>query len=475
MKKILKISTHLNYVQLRGGTYPIQKISDALSFKVPGYQYSNAYIKGFWDGRHRFLKEGKFPLGLLWKFLNFCRKEDISVKINTVYKFGEGKKILRKRDKVGFDTLSVSLRDYQIEGVDTAFRRKRGIINVPTGGGKTLMMVALLNFLGKPALILTSKKESLVEFSEILKYELFADSVGVMGGGVCDPKIFDVGSFQFLYRNRKKIKKYLSTKWVVLIDEAHHASAKSCYTVINACDFAIWKIGFTATPSKNPTSMITEACIGPVIYKRSARPLITKKYLVEPEITMIKIDKIEGTGKEKLHVRLDYHTAYGRGISTNDYRSNIIGNLCRKLIRRKEYPAILTKTVEHVNHISKFLKAKKVKHVILTGSSPVSERLEVLEDMRNERPKVIIFSTIFDEALDVPALKVLILAGSGRSFRQTIQRIGRGMRTHKGKSKVLIFDFYDNTHGYLLKHSKVRKRIYEKEGYSVLIKDSKDV
>ena len=137
----------------------------------------------------------------------------------------------------------------------------------------------------------------------------------------------------------------------------------------------------------------------------------------------------------------------------------MIGELCMKLIRKKTYPAILAKTIEHVNQISLVLKLKKIKHISLTGTSPVSKRLKVLEGMRQEVPVVVIFSTIFDEALDVPALKVLITAGSGRSFRQLIQRIGRGMRVHKGKSVLKVYDFYDTTHGYLLSHSKKRKKM----------------
>lgn len=476
MKKPIKINVHLNHVQIVSRHY-FKRISDSLSFKVPGYQYSNAYINKFWDGRHRFLDTaGRFPLGLLWRFIDFCKVNNVKVLIKYSYKINRNRKVVRVRErKEGFDTLSTKLRDYEIEAARIAFHKRRGLIKIPTGGGKTLVMVALLNFIGRPSLILTSKKESLVDFSEILKYELLSDSVGVMGGGICDPKIHDIGSFQFLYRHRYDLQEYLNTKTVVLIDEAHHSSSKSHSVVINNCRFARWKVGFTATPSNSPTAMITESCIGPVVYNCSSRDLIKKKYLTEPEITMVKVDKVEHTGTEKLHVRLDYHTAYNRGISNNDYRNDIIGELCEKLIKKKKYPAILAKTIEHVNRISAVLKIKKIDHVILTGTSSVADRLSALEGMRAEVPLVIIFSTIFDEALDVPALKSIIMAGSGRSFRQTVQRMGRGMRIHKGKKKVNIYDFYDTTHGYLERHSKVRERIYKKEGYVVLVKTIEEI
>lgn len=467
--KIIKIAKHLNYISIKGGQFPIRQLSDALSFKVPGYQYSNAYLNKFWDGRYRFLKDGKFPLGLFPLFLKFCKENGIKVRIKEVYKFGFGGRWKQKLKNVGFDTLSLPLRPYQIEGAEVAFLKRRGIISIATGGGKTLIMIALINFIGKSTLVLTSKKESLIDFSNLLKKELLTESVGIVGGGVCNPSVFDVGSIQFLYRNRYKLKKYLNSKSVVMIDECHHASAKSCYTIINLCKFANWKIGFTATPSREPTGMLTEACIGPVIYTVSQKYLIKRKLLSPPEITMTKINKVEKTGKEKLSIRLDYQTAYFRGIETNEYRNNKIGKLCKKLMKTKEYPAVLMKTREHVRQVSRVLERKKIRYIALTGVSKIELRLKILEDMRNEKPRVVLFTTIFDEVLDVPALRALIIAGSGRSVRQTIQRIGRGMRIHKNKSKVRVFDFFDETHGYLRSHSRIRRRIYEEEGYKVTI------
>jgi superfamily II DNA or RNA helicase len=61
-----------------------------------------------------------------------------------------------------------------------------------------------------------------------------------------------------------------------------------------------------------------------------------------------------------------------------------------------------------------------------------------------------------------------MFASGGKSFIRTIQSIGRGLRLHESKDKLLIIDLCDDLK-YGVRHSDKRKEIYnaEKIGYTV--------
>jgi superfamily II DNA or RNA helicase len=60
-------------------------------------------------------------------------------------------------------------------------------------------------------------------------------------------------------------------------------------------------------------------------------------------------------------------------------------------------------------------------------------------------------------------MDVIIMAGGGKSNKQTVQRVGRALRKSEGKSKAMIIDFYDADNGMLERHSKARLKTYKKE------------
>ena len=56
----------------------------------------------------------------------------------------------------------------------------------------------------------------------------------------------------------------------------------------------------------------------------------------------------------------------------------------------------------------------------------------------------------------------IIFASGGKSFIRTVQSIGRGLRKHDSKDKLIIFDICDQLN-YGIAHCDKRKSIYDKE------------
>ena len=77
----------------------------------------------------------------------------------------------------------------------------------------------------------------------------------------------------------------------------------------------------------------------------------------------------------------------------------------------------------------------------------------------------IAISAIFSRGVNVKNLHNIIFAAGGKSFIRTVQSIGRGLRKHNTKNKLVILDICDDL-VYGVKHSAKRKQIYNKEKIS---------
>ena len=75
---------------------------------------------------------------------------------------------------------------------------------------------------------------------------------------------------------------------------------------------------------------------------------------------------------------------------------------------------------------------------------------------------VVAISAIFATGVNIKNLHNIIFASGGKSFIRTVQSIGRGLRKHDSKDKLIIFDICDQLK-YGITHCDKRKSIYDKE------------
>ncbi len=80
---------------------------------------------------------------------------------------------------------------------------------------------------------------------------------------------------------------------------------------------------------------------------------------------------------------------------------------------------------------------------------------------------VLIASVIFNEGIDIPELRSVVIAAGGQSIIAALQRIGRGMRTAHGKDEFEVYDIYDSGNKWMEKHTKARLGAYRGEEFEV--------
>jgi len=71
----------------------------------------------------------------------------------------------------------------------------------------------------------------------------------------------------------------------------------------------------------------------------------------------------------------------------------------------------------------------------------------------------------FSTGINLKNVNYIIFAESYKSEITVRQSIGRGMRKLKGKYKITILDLVDDLDGYIVKHGKVREKIYKEQEF----------
>lgn len=246
-------------------------------------------------------------------------------------------------------------------------------------------------------------------------------------------------------------------------DEFHHSSSSTWYDTIQKMENAVYRIGLTGTvDEKDPVNVMRVfGCTGNILSKISNDFLIKNGFSAKPTIYLEDIHEKEVTHDSK------WQQAYKEGIVDNAYRNQRIAEAVKEKYDEGKGCLIITTYIEHVEDLLKRLTDIGVKADYTHGKRKDDDRERVLEQMRTGELKVVIATSVLDEGVDISGINGIWLAAGGKSFRQTLQRIGRGLRVKEDGSGVDVFDYVDYTHEILLKHSLERLKYYKGEKFKV--------
>jgi len=275
-------------------------------------------------------------------------------------------------------------------------------------------------------------------------------------------------------KNKKKFDKYKQTMEfidsirVMIADEVHHSKAITWFTSLSLCENATYRVGLTGTVDKKDKMgwQRMQALFNQIVIKVSNDFLIKEGVSSKPTIRVVPI-------KEPRNIELagNYLEAYKAGIVENEYRNEVAAKLVKWYADSKPGGILISvKEIAHGEAIVALLKDKNMDVDFIHGGSDAEHRSSTLERFAEGKLHIMVASTIIDEGVDLRSIGCMVLLAGGRSMRQQLQRIGRGLRLNgiDGNS-VLVFDFLDQTHSILLTHSKERMRIFKEEKFNVQI------
>lgn len=363
------------------------------------------------------------------------------------------------------------LRDYQLAAVWAAVEAGRGLIKVPTGGGKTEIFIGMTRAL--PCEWLFAVHRSDLTGQAAKRYALrTGETAGVFEAGAWKRGSANVtvATFQGIYSAMKKQPRKAHKKapvWDFLdkvralnTDEVHAQPADSFYKVAMSMPNCYYRFGQSGTPlDRGPKdSLRTIASIGPMVYKISNDVLERAGVLSKPKIYMVPLKQAGGTD-------CDWQTAYSQLIVNSTVRNDLLAQMAEMATK----PCLLfvdqmAQGEELVQRISRLGMRVDFAH----GSHWTKARLDMIERLVQAKLDVLVCSIIFQEGIDIPTLESVINGGGKASVVGSLQRIGRGMRTAKGKTGFEVWDVHDRGQRWIQNHAAARLKAYRKEGHEIV-------
>ena len=275
-------------------------------------------------------------------------------------------------------------------------------------------------------------------------------------------------------KNKDKYKKYKNTLEfmesikVMIADEVHHSKADTWYASLSLCENATYRVGLTGTVDKKDKMgwQRLQAIFSQVVVKVSNEFLIDKGISSKPTIRLVPVQE-----PRNIELAGNFMEAYKLGIVENEFRNKLIADLVDSYRKRRAGGVLVSvKEIEHGETILELLRAKGLEAEFINGGSDADHRATHLHRFSTGELPILIASTIIDEGVDMKSIGCMVLGAGGKSMRQQLQRIGRGLRLNgiDGNS-VMVFDFYDATNKYLLNHSKERIKIFKDENFDVKV------
>lgn len=359
-------------------------------------------------------------------------------------------------------TLLAWLRDDQKDVMRTCYKRERGLLHLPTAWGKTECAVAL-------ALVYPTRWAFFVHRTSLLQQT--ADRftartglpAGVIGAGRWAPEErFTVASlqtlFQGLQRGDKRTQAWLESLRGIVQDEAHCLGADSYRSVVMGTPNAYWRYGLSATALSrgDGKNLLIVGALGEVIHKIKPDACVEQGLVAKPHIKMYELWQDSE--------RLTWEGAYRELIVKSKLRNEMIV----KIAGVAPKPCLIfVKEVAHGRSLTRMLEMAGLRAAFVWGAKDTKQRDAAAERLARNDLDVIVASVVWQEGVDIPELRTVIVGCGGKSTIAALQRLGRGMRLADGKDDFYMVDIADVGHKLTERHAKARQRAYKKAGFEI--------
>ena len=376
-------------------------------------------------------------------------------------------------------TLSLPLRDYQSEIVIKALTLGRGTIVLATAGGKTLTAATLLSnifsFYGaKLRCLYLVPDRGLVEqtINDFKTYKVPFTTSRWTGDDQLNLNTNIVVANLGILQSKNSDITWTEDVDVLIIDEVHKLRRGNEINKIIKKIKTPFRFGFTGTlPEDNLDQWNIIGKIGPIIYEKSSYQLRLESFVASATVVALLLNyKTKPAYPEQNYNATDKYRTETDFLIKSDFRNNVILKFVNKA---QKNTLVLVDFIEHGTILEELLKAKTAGKQIyfIRGEVEIEEREKIKKIMEETSNVVIVaISKIFSTGINIKNLHYIVFAGGGKSKIKILQSIGRGLRLHKDKDKLIIVDIADNLM-YGNQHFLKRKLLYEKENITYQIKE----
>ena len=273
----------------------------------------------------------------------------------------------------------------------------------------------------------TTKNNNRVMFL-IHRKEVLDQAVKTFNEQGVNPSLLTAGMVQTLTRRVDK----LAVPNVILVDEAHHALAKSYQRILNQFPKAIILL-FTATPHRTGKMQLDQIAddiiVGQSIHELTDKGFLAPfRYFQPPNDFDSKLLKRGSTG--------DFtNESMQEAMSTK-----IFGHIVKqyKRIAKGMQAVVYTYSIDSAIKIAAEFNSEGISAVEVDGTTSKEKRDLAVRKFRDQEIKILVNVNLFTEGVDLPNVDCVIMARPTASLALYLQFSMRCLNPRKGKTAIII-------------------------------------
>lgn len=327
-------------------------------------------------------------------------------------------------------------REYQARAVTGLLKRlkkhQRVVAVAPTGSGKTVIAVAVLAELrDKRTLWVAHRIELLRQAVTQLKAAGVRDlDIGILSGpDKANPGARILVASVDILRARE-----VPAVDIIVIDEAHRATAASYLRIIEACPKAL-VLGLTATPERLSGEPLRDVFSDMFVVAQPVE-LIAEGYIAHTACYGIPKEKAQEILRGVKDGKDFNEEDLGKAMS----KQSLMGDIVKECARLAPGAATIVFAVnrEHGRALlARFKKSGRTTEY-LDGDTPDSERAGIIDRLESGATEVVVNVDVLSEGFDCPPVKCIALARPTKSLTRFLQQVGRASRPWHRKRPIIL-------------------------------------
>lgn len=354
---------------------------------------------------------------------------------------------------VDLSGLEVHARPHQqmmLEALDAereVHDRHRNLLVAATGTGKTV--VAALDYrrlaeqLGRqPSILFVAHRREILAQSLRTYREVLADgSFGELWVAGERPT-----AWKHVFASVQTLARANIRDWphdafeIVVVDEFHHARAKSYRTLIEHLQPGEL-LGLTATPERTDGFDVRDLFDGRAAYELRLWDALDQDLLCPFHYYGI----ADNTDLRRLEWRRGgYAVEDLEGLYTgDDARTRLVISALRDRVADLSAMRALAfcVSVNHAHYMARMFNQAGIASRSITGDTQLEQREDWLRDLREGTVQCIFTVDVFNEGVDLPTLDTILMLRPTESATIFQQQLGRGLRRAATKSVLTVLDF----------------------------------
>jgi len=354
----------------------------------------------------------------------------------------------------------IALREWRQQGF-------RGIVEVVTGGGKTIFAQACMRSFAETHpecryLIVVPTVALLDQWHVSLREDLGVPTEVIStfpnGGDTSAPTLINIMVMNSARTKAEVVSNAGAT--MLIVDECHRAGSEANAHALRGQHVAT--LGLSATPERQYDEGLEKTIVpalGPIIYRYGLDDASRDQVIAPFELVNVSVEMLEDEATE--YKRLS--RALGRlvaRVADADSKEKLEALLRRRarvaasaamrvpvaarIVERHRgvRTLIFHEDIGEAEKLGTLLRARNHSVTIYHSRIAASVRRDNLRLFRRGVFDVLVSCRALDEGVNIPETRVAIIASATASSRQRIQRLGRVLRPAPGKDSATVYTLY---------------------------------